>query len=93
MSFIEDIFLSCPYQKYLGIHCLGCGAQRAALELLEGNFAEAWHLYPAIFPLSALLLTFVLSKIVTVPSLAKIQWALLTVSVLLVFTNYYLGTA
>lgn len=38
-------------KKTFGIECFGCGTQRAALLVLEGRFAEAFHLFPAIYPL------------------------------------------
>lgn len=48
--------LPCLNKKYLGMECLGCGLQRSAAFLLRGEFAEAFRIYPAIYPLTLLLL-------------------------------------
>lgn len=38
----------CPARQGGG-ECLGCGATRASLDLLQGNFAGAWQLQPFVF--------------------------------------------
>ncbi len=52
---MEKYMLPCLTKKFLGFDCMGCGLQRAALFLIKGEFANAFHMYPGIFPLSALL--------------------------------------
>lgn len=47
--------LPCLNKKYLGFDCMGCGIQRSIAHLLKGEFIEAFMMYPAIFPLLALL--------------------------------------
>nr|WP_109301292.1 DUF2752 domain-containing protein [Aquimarina sp. AU474] len=49
--------LPCLNKKLFGVDCLGCGMQRSIALLLKGEFAGAFHMYPAIYPL-LLLLTF-----------------------------------
>ncbi|MDG4651946.1 DUF2752 domain-containing protein [Chryseobacterium arthrosphaerae] len=48
---VEDFMLTCPSKKFLGVECLGCGAQRAVVLVFEGKFSEAFHLYPAVYTL------------------------------------------
>lgn len=48
---IEDFMLPCPTKKFLGIDCFGCGSQRAILMVFEGRFAEAFHMFPAVYTL------------------------------------------
>lgn len=48
---IEDFMLPCPTKKILGIDCFGCGSQRAILMVFEGRFAEAFHMFPAVYTL------------------------------------------
>jgi hypothetical protein len=36
-------------KQLFGVDCLGCGTQRALLLLLNGDFAKAFHLFPAIY--------------------------------------------
>ncbi|MGB3774077.1 MAG: DUF2752 domain-containing protein [Leeuwenhoekiella sp.] len=46
--------LPCLTKQFLGFDCMGCGLQRSALFFIKGNFIEAFHMYPGIFPLVAL---------------------------------------
>lgn len=54
---INDFMFTCPSKKYLGIECLGCGAQRAIVLVFEGKFSEAFQMYPAVYTLLLFLLT------------------------------------
>ncbi|OCA68261.1 hypothetical protein BBH99_15070 [Chryseobacterium contaminans] len=55
---IEDFMLTCPSKKFLGVECLGCGAQRAIVLVFEGQFSEAFKMYPAVY--TVLLFFFIL---------------------------------
>lgn len=48
---IEDFMLPCPSKKFLGIECFGCGTQRAIVLVFEGRFADAFHMFPAVYTL------------------------------------------
>lgn len=39
-----------------GVDCTGCGAQRATVLLLQGEFSKAFFMYPAIYSIGVLLL-------------------------------------
>ncbi len=45
----------CLNKTVLGIDCTGCGGQRAALLLFQGEFQEAFFMYPAIYSLGVLM--------------------------------------
>lgn len=47
--------IPCLNKKYLGFECMGCGIQRSISLLIDGNFIKAFYMYPAIYPLIALL--------------------------------------
>jgi len=51
ITWLEENMLSCPYNKYLGIDCFGCGMQRSVIALFKGNLIESFYLYPALFPM------------------------------------------
>lgn len=51
INWLEGNMLSCPYNKYLGVDCFGCGMQRSVVALLKGNILESFYLYPALFPM------------------------------------------
>lgn len=46
---IEKYMIPCVNKKLFGVECLGCGAQRALLLVLKGEFNAAFHMFPAIF--------------------------------------------
>jgi len=43
--------LPCLNKTLLGVDCYGCGGQRATILLFQGNFKEAFVMYPAIYTL------------------------------------------
>ncbi len=51
ITWLENNLLACPYKKYLGVDCFGCGMQRSFIELLKGNLVESFYLYPALLPM------------------------------------------
>jgi Protein of unknown function (DUF2752) len=50
---LEKYMIPCLSKTLFGVECLGCGFQRSFLLLLNGEFAAAFEMYPAIY--SALL--------------------------------------
>ncbi len=50
IHWLEHHMMTCPYKSVTGIDCPGCGMQRSAIELLKGNFASSFYLYPALLP-------------------------------------------
>ncbi len=46
---IERFMLPCFSKALFGIDCPGCGLQRSLLLLAKGDFAKAFHMYPAVF--------------------------------------------
>jgi hypothetical protein len=51
IHWLEQHMGTCYYRKYLGFDCLGCGMQRAFIELLKGNLWTSIQFYPALLPL------------------------------------------
>lgn len=44
--------LPCMNKQLFGVECPGCGTQRAIAFLLEGEFWEAFKMFPAIYTLA-----------------------------------------
>jgi hypothetical protein len=60
LDWLEQHLLACPMKYFFGADCPGCGMQRSLIELMKGNIAESFRLYPALFPvLITLVLLFV----------------------------------
>ena len=49
---MEEHMLSCMNKQLFGVECSGCGTQRAIAFLLEGEFYEAFKMFPAIYTLT-----------------------------------------
>ena len=43
-----SFFPSCPFHNMTGLHCPGCGSQRAIYDLLHANFLQAFSHNPLI---------------------------------------------
>ena len=43
---------ACSVRRLTGLHCPGCGGTRCAIKLLEGDFAGAAMMNPAVFLLA-----------------------------------------
>lgn len=56
MQGYEDYMLPCLNKKLFGVDCMGCGMQRSASLVLQGEFTDAFYMYPAIYSLIALFL-------------------------------------
>ncbi|PCI95050.1 MAG: hypothetical protein COB15_12610 [Flavobacteriales bacterium] len=56
LNWLENNMLACPYKKYFGFDCFGCGIQRSFLELLKGNLVESFYYYPALIPIIIMVL-------------------------------------
>lgn len=48
---MEEHMLPCMNKQLFGVECPGCGTQRAIAFLLEGEFYEAFKIFPAIYTL------------------------------------------
>ncbi|MFZ4105421.1 DUF2752 domain-containing protein [Flavobacterium sp.] len=46
---MEEYFLPCIFKKMFGIDCIGCGIQRSINFILNGEFAKAFTVFPAIY--------------------------------------------
>jgi len=87
---VEDYMLPCLNKKFFGIDCPGCGIQRAFLLLIKGDFAAAFDMYPAIYPLILLFGFLLASTFFKIKHASKIIATLAITSVLFILTNYFL---
>ncbi|MEO1009997.1 MAG: DUF2752 domain-containing protein [Bacteroidota bacterium] len=86
----ENYMMPCLSKQLLGFECPGCGLQRSVVLLFQGNFVEAFYMYPAIYPLIPLLI-FLLAD-----NFFKIRWnnyiiiTLMVITVSFILGNYIL---
>lgn len=48
---MEEHMLPCMNKQLFGVECPGCGTQRAIAFLMEGEFYDAFKIFPAIYTL------------------------------------------
>ncbi len=48
---LEEYMLPCLSKSLFGMECFGCGMQRSVVMVFQGNLSDAWHLFPAVYPL------------------------------------------
>ena len=85
---IEDFMLTCPSKKFLGVECLGCGAQRAIVLVFEGKFSEAFQMYPAVYTLLLFLFTLGVSFIDKKRKYSNILLAMVVVNLIIMVIGY-----
>lgn len=85
---IEDFMLTCPSKKFLGVECLGCGAQRAVVLVFEGKFSEAFQMYPAVYTVLLFFFTLGLSFIDKKRKYSSILMGLIVINLIIMVSSY-----
>ncbi|WP_288436275.1 DUF2752 domain-containing protein [uncultured Chryseobacterium sp.] len=80
--------LTCPSKKYLGVECLGCGAQRAVVLVFEGKFSEAFQMYPAVYTLLLFFFTLGLSFIDKKRKYGRVLIMMIVVNLMIIVLGY-----
>jgi len=84
----EDYLIPCVYKKIFDVECLGCGIQRAAALLFEGEFVAAFKIYPAIYTLILLVLFLLFNLTVKFRFDRFIKISLIVLNVLIIVISY-----
>ena len=87
---LEDYMLPCLNKKLFGMECMGCGFQRSVALLLHGDFIAAFKMYPAIYPLIALLIYVLLNLKFKFNNAQKIIRLLAIIAIILIVSNFIL---
>ncbi|HCN49191.1 MAG TPA: DUF2752 domain-containing protein [Chryseobacterium sp.] len=85
---IEDFMLTCPSKKFLGVECLGCGAQRAVVLVFEGKFSEAFQMYPAVYTVLLFFFTLGLSFIDKKRKYGSVLMGLIVINLIIMVSSY-----
>ncbi|WP_026755648.1 DUF2752 domain-containing protein [Sediminibacter sp. Hel_I_10] len=88
----EDYMLPCLNKKLFGLDCMGCGMQRSLAFILNGDFIAAFHMYPAIYSLAALLGVITLNYFKNFKYAYNIIIILAVVNVILILGNFIYKT-
>ena len=84
----EDYMLPCLNKKLTGIDCPGCGMQRSIVHISQGEFEQAFYMYPAIYTLILLLASIVIFTFIKYEKSTKIIVGLIYVNAAIIIVNY-----
>lgn len=87
---VDDHLIPCMWKKSFGLECFGCGMQRSAVLLIQGEFTAAFKMYPAIYTLILLFGTLILHLKFNFKHGHKIILALFVTNIIIIITNYIL---
>ena len=85
---LKDYMLPCLNKQLFGIDCPGCGLQRSIVFLLKGDFAAAFHMYPAIFTLVPLFGILIINRLFNLKYGNQLIIGLSISTVALILINY-----
>ncbi|WP_435622945.1 DUF2752 domain-containing protein [Flagellimonas sp.] len=84
----ERYMLPCLNKELLGVECPGCGMQRSVNLLLHGEFLAAFKMYPAIYPILAVLLFSGLNVFIKIKHAFVIRTSLIIVMAITMAVSY-----
>ena len=85
---MEEHMLPCMNKQLFGVECPGCGTQRAIAFLLEGEFYEAFKIFPAIYTLALFFVFLLLHLLDTKRNYTKLVTAIAILSDIVVLVSY-----
>lgn len=92
MQALEDYMLPCLNKKLFGLDCMGCGLQRSVALICQGNFIDAFYMYPAIYTLILLFTVIAINTFKNFKSANKIITILAILNVIIIVGNFILKT-
>lgn len=90
MASPEEFMLPCLSKKIFGIDCFGCGMQRSASLMIQGDFTAAFNMYPAIFTLILLFGFLAFHLKFKFKHGHTILLFLFIINIIIILTNYFL---
>ncbi|SDW13406.1 DUF2752 domain-containing protein [Flagellimonas zhangzhouensis] len=87
---LKDYMLPCLNKKLFGLDCPGCGMQRSVDLLLHGRFVDAFHMYPAVYPIIFLLLFLTTNLFVKFKFAQQIKLVLMLITAGTIIVSYVL---
>ena len=80
--------LPCMNKSLFGVDCIGCGAQRSILLLINGEFIKAFYQFPAIYTTILLFIFIGLHLINKKRDYQKIIIALAIINTIIIIISY-----
>ena len=92
MQSLEEYMLPCLNKKLFGLECMGCGMQRSVVLITQGNFTEAFYMYPAVYTLILLFIIIGINTFKKFKYANKIILILAIINGIIILTNFILKT-
>ena len=92
MQALEEYMLPCLNKKLFGVDCMGCGMQRSIALIFQGNFADAFYMYPAIYTLILLFGVIIINTFKNFKYANKIIIILAILNVIIIIGNFIFKT-
>ena len=89
---LDKYMLPCLNKKLFGLECMGCGFQRSFVLLLNGEFVDAFKMYPAIYTLIALVLLIGVNMLKPSKIIYNSLLALGIINLLIIIGNFFMKT-
>jgi len=90
IPWLQNHLLACPFKKLTGIDCPGCGFQRSAIALMQGNLNQSLHYYPATIPLLVTALVFIADKRLSFANKESVKKGLVLFTAFIIAGSYVL---
>lgn len=85
---MKEHMLPCMNKQLFGVECPGCGTQRAIAFLLEGEFYEAFKIFPAIYTLALFFVFLLLHLLDKKRNYTKLVIAIAILNCIVVLVSY-----
>lgn len=80
--------ITCPFKKFTGIDCPGCGFQRSVIALLQGDIMQSFAYYPATCLLLSSLLYIVLNHKFQFANYDSVKKWMVVASAVVIMSSY-----
>ena len=89
IHFLERNMMSCSW-KEVGVECMGCGMQRALILILQGDFVEAFKMYPPIYTIILMIIFLIAHIKYNFKNGHNIVLGLFILNLIIILANYFI---
>ena len=92
MEGLEDYMLPCLNKKLFDVECMGCGLQRSLSLVSQGEFTDAFYMYPAVYTLILFFGVIILNAMKKIKYANKIIIILALINTAIIVTSFIIKT-
>ena len=87
-DWLEKLQLPCIHKFVTGDNCPGCGMQRSIIALMRGNVIESIKMYPALIPITIMIILLIVHVKFKLKHGAKILIYLFIFNAIIILCNF-----